>query len=67
MEASFVILMTTDCIQCGGGAVTAAVNHGCQDHIIAKQMRVSGLGTVHRYATLDKDSIRKASLAVFSS
>jgi len=49
------------------GAVTAAVNHGCQDHIIAKQMRVSGLGTVHRYATLDKKSLRKASLAVFSS
>ena len=33
------------------GAVTGAVNRGCDDHIVAKQMRVKGKDIVGTYDT----------------
>ena len=34
------------------GAVTGAVNRGCDDHTVAKQMRVKGKDIVGTYATM---------------
>ena len=47
------------------GAASAAVNNGCDDHVVSKQMRV-GVSTVRRYATLNSNSLKKAANAVFS-
>ena len=48
------------------GAVTAAVNSdSVSDHAVMKQMRVASTSTVRRYATLDKNSLKKASSAIF--
>ena len=45
------------------GGVTAAVNAGVEDHVIMKQMRVSGIETVRRYATVNTTLLRAASAA----
>ena len=42
------------------GAVTTSINNGCVDHVVSKQMRVAGVNTVHRYATLDRAMLAKA-------
>ena len=34
------------------GTVIGAINRGCDDHIVAKQMRVKGKDIVGTYATL---------------
>ena len=47
------------------GAATAAVNKGCSDHVVRKQMRAS-LETVQRYASLDKAKLCEAPNALFS-
>ena len=56
----FVSLYTSPMV-----AATAAVNNGCDDHVVSKQMRV-GVSTVRRYATLNSNSLKKATNAVFS-
>ena len=47
------------------GGVTAAVNAGASDHAVSKQMRVAGVETVRRYATLDKSMLADTSSAIF--
>ena len=47
------------------GAVTSSVNNGCDEHTVQKQMRVASTSTVARYATLSKDRLGKANLALF--
>ena len=47
------------------GAVTSSVNNGCDEHTAQKQMRVASTSTVARYATLSKDRLGKANLALF--
>ena len=42
------------------GGVTTAVNNGCSEHIVQKQMRVASTATVHRYATLSRKTLAKA-------
>ena len=48
------------------GGVTAAVNAGASDHAVSKQMRVAGVETVRRYATLDKSMLAATSAAIFT-
>ena len=43
--------------------MTAAVNAGVAEHVIMKQMRVSGADTVRRYATVNTKMLRVASAA----
>ena len=50
---------------CRRGAVTTAVNNGCDDHTVQKQMRVASSLTVRRYATLSKERLGKASRFLF--
>ena len=40
--------------------MTTSINNGCVDHVVSKQMRVAGVNTVHRYATLDRAMLAKA-------
>ena len=47
------------------GAATNAVNNGATDHSVQKQMRVSSMATVRRYATLNKAALKSASSAIF--
>ena len=47
------------------GGVTEAINAGASEHAVMKQMRVSSVGTVHRYATVDKHMLAAASAAIF--
>lgn len=47
------------------GGVTEAINAGASEHAVMKQMRVSTVGTVHRYATVDKHMLAGASAAIF--
>ena len=47
------------------GGVTAAANNGCDDHTLRKQMRVASTETVARYATLSRDGLSLANLALF--
>ena len=42
------------------GAVTTAVNNGCSEHVVQKQMRVASTATVARYATLSKERLAEA-------
>ena len=51
---------------CRRGAVTTAVNNGCDEHTVQKQMRVASVDTVHRYASLDKKRLAKATEKLFS-
>ena len=51
---------------CRRGAVTTAVNNGCDEHTVQKQMRVASVDTVHRYATLGKKRLAKATENLFS-
>ena len=51
---------------CRRGAVTTAVNNGCDEHTVQKQMRVASVDTVHRYATLGKKRLAKATEKLFS-
>ena len=51
---------------CRRGAVTTAVNNGCDEHTVQKQMRVASVDTVHRYASLDKRRLAKATEKLFS-
>jgi integrase len=46
------------------GAATTAVNNGCSDHVVRKQMRVS-LQTVQTYASLNKSKLCEAPNALF--
>ena len=48
------------------GAATGAVNNGCSDHEVMKQMRVSSEGTVRRYATMDKKKLSNAVNVLFT-
>ncbi len=48
------------------GGVTGAVNKGCSDHEVMKQMRVASQGTVQRYATLDRKKLSRAVNVLFS-
>ena len=47
------------------GGVTEAINAGASDHIVMKQMRVSNVQTVQRYATVNTDMLASASAAIF--
>lgn len=47
------------------GGVTSAINNGATDHAVQKQMRVSSMSTVRRYATLNKKSLSTASASIF--
>ena len=47
------------------GAVTTAVNNGCDEHTVMKQMRVASTNTVARYATLDRKRLGKANQMLF--
>ena len=42
------------------GGVTTAVNNGCSEHVVQKQMRVASSSTVARYATLSRVKLAKA-------
>ena len=48
------------------GGATGAVNNGCSDHEVMKQMRVSSQETVRRYATLDRKKLSSAVNLLFS-
>ena len=50
---------------CRRGAVTTAVNNGCDDHTVQKQMRVSSSSTVVRYASLSRKKLGKANKMLF--
>ena len=50
---------------CRRGAVTTAVNNGCDDHTVQKQMRVSSSSTVVRYASLSRKRLGKANKMLF--
>ena len=50
---------------CRRGAVTTAVNNGCDEHTVQKQMRVSSLSTVVRYASLSRKRLGKANKMLF--
>ena len=47
------------------GAVTHAVNNGCDKHTVLKQMRVVSLKTVATYATLSRKRLGKANKCLF--
>ena len=47
------------------GGVTEAINSGASDHIVMKQMRVSAVQTVQRYATVNTAMLASASAAIF--
>ena len=47
------------------GAVSGAVNNGCDDHSIMKQMRVSSTATVQRYASMNKGKLAAAVNVLF--
>ena len=38
----------------------------CDEHTVQKQMRVASVDTVHRYASLDKKRLAKATEKLFS-
>ena len=42
------------------GGVTTAINNGCNEHIVQKQMRVASTAIVHRYATLTRQTLAQA-------
>ena len=42
------------------GGVTTAVNNGCSEHVVQKQMRVASTATVNRYATLGRKTLAMA-------
>ena len=48
------------------GAATGAVNNGCSDHEVMKQMRVSSGETVRRYATMDRKKLSNAVNLLFA-
>ena len=50
---------------CRRGGVTTAINNGCDEHTIQKQMRVSSTKTVARYATLSRNRLKRANVALF--
>ena len=50
---------------CRRGAVTTAVNNGCDEHTVQKQMRVSSSSTVVRYASLSRKRLGKANKMLF--
>ena len=47
------------------GAVTGAVNNGCDDHTVRKQMRVASVATVQRYASMDNERLKCATNKLF--
>ena len=47
------------------GAASGAVNNGCDDHTVMKQMRVSSTATVQRYATVKKGKLAAAVNVLF--
>ena len=47
------------------GGVTTAVNNGCDEHTVQKQMRVASTKTVSRYATLSRRRLKRANFALF--
>ena len=49
------------------GAVTGAINNGCSDHQVMKQMRVSSVATVQRYASLNKYQLCAAVNILFNN
>ena len=49
------------------GAVTGAVNRGCDDHTVAKQMRVKGKNIVGTYATLSAKKLSTANTCLFKN
>ena len=49
------------------GAVTSAVNRGCDDHTVAKQMRVKGKDIVGTYATLSAKKLSLANACLFKN
>ena len=51
---------------CRRGGVTTAINNGCDEHTVQKQMRVSSMKTVARYATLSRNRLKRANVAFFS-
>ena len=50
---------------CRRGAVTTAVNNGCDEHTVQKQMRVSSTSTVTRYASFNRKRLGKANKMLF--
>ena len=46
------------------GGVTPAVNNGCSENVVQKQMRVASSSTVARYATLSRASLAKANMSL---
>ena len=49
------------------GAVTGAVNRGCDDHTVAKQMRVKGKDIVGTYATMSAKKLSLANTCLFKN
>lgn len=49
------------------GAVSGAINNGCSDHQVMKQMRVSSVATVQRYASLNKNQLSAAVNILFNN
>ena len=47
------------------GAVTGAVNNGCDDHTVRKQMRLASVATVQRYASMDNERLKCATNKLF--
>ena len=47
------------------GGVTTAVNNGCDEHTVQKQMRVASTKTVARYDTLSRCRLKRANKALF--
>ena len=50
---------------CRRGGVTTAINNGCDEHTVQKQMRVASTKTVARYATLSRNRLKRANVALF--
>ena len=49
------------------GGATGAINNGCSDHQVMKQMRVSSVATVQRYASLNKNQLSAAVNILFNN